>query len=65
MGYEYILVAQSCFDCGGKIAVMAFNEKPTSEEEKKLVDSLGGMFCINKELFRRSEDGKYERVEEI
>ena len=47
---EYILVARCCSECGGDIAVMPFNEKPTEKEEKMLIDSLGGMYCIQTKL---------------
>jgi hypothetical protein len=61
---EYILVARSCSDCGGDFAVKPFSGKPSSEDENALVNSLGGMFCIQTKLFKRNDDGEYKAVED-
>jgi hypothetical protein len=60
---EYILVARSCDDCGGDFAVKTFAQKPSKDDERSLIDSLGGMYCIQTSLFKRNKDGEYDVVQ--
>lgn len=42
----YLIIAQTCDGCGGKVAVKMQQTEPTPEEIEEVKDSLGSMFCI-------------------
>ena len=61
---NYILIAVTCSNCGGEMAVKAFGELPTEEQKRDLCEKLGGMFCIKTRIFRQDYVGDYDLVEE-
>ena len=47
----YILVSNSCADCGDEVSVGLFKKKPTAEQIREAEDTIGGMFCITTNVF--------------
>lgn len=53
---SYIIISQTCGDCGGKMAFLITEDKPTQYEIDRLEDELGGMWCINSRVKEIKED---------
>ena len=52
-----LLIARTCNDCGGKLAVRLIDTKPTMEDMRELTQSLGGMYCIEETIYEGIDVG--------
>lgn len=47
MSKVYVMIAQACESCGGRIAISVTSISPDDERERAITAELGGMFCIS------------------
>lgn len=41
----YLLIAKSCFKCNS-LGIQILKQKPSEEDKDKIIDEVGGMYCI-------------------
>jgi hypothetical protein len=60
---KYILLSQTCEDCGGQIAMMIVdNLDMLNENFEKLWQELNGLYCIINTIYEENEDGIFVDV---
>lgn len=52
----YIVIAESCYECGNEKAIKKFNNKPTIAEIAEVENALGGMYCISSYIFELKDN---------
>jgi hypothetical protein len=60
---KYILLSQTCQECGGQIAMMIVTILDLMNENfEKLSQELGGMYCIRNTIYEENEDGIFVNI---
>ena len=60
---KYILLSQTCQECGGQKAMMIVTILDLMDENfEKLSEELGGMYCIINTIYEENDDGIFVDV---
>jgi hypothetical protein len=54
----FVIVSNTCADCGNKNAVKLQSTKPTNEDIKATKTAIWGMSCIETNVFEAEIDGE-------
>lgn len=60
----WLIVSESCYECGRDQACKLQTTKPVDADVKKVEESIGGLSCINSFVIEIKPDGDIERVED-